>query len=285
MTALRNNLTLLILAACFVLAQLGCGSSEKQWSDPKKIGSESQEIIGGTPSTQAQVGLLRAHLPNTPANQYNYCSFTKISTNVLLTAAHCTANPPGTTYDASFNANGLQGPFLPIQRVAYSGAVDFQHLENGHDVGIAVLTTPETTIPPLRLNKTHRVLAGSMLRIIGYGLTNVNDPNSFGRRLETNITVAGENNQILVSTTNAAHMACNGDSGGPATFTANGQNRLVGLISFGNACTNVVLTRPETDDTFISSNYNTDLTEAWFADVLGRQADDSGLLSIHTRSP
>ena len=219
-------LALVVLSAC---------------SAPSSVGTVSQGIINGTTDTgDPAVVLLFAAMAG--SNQASLCTAEVISPHVLLTAAHCV--DPATVganvtfhvfIGPMFSSSSPASDFLTVKETHYDTAFDSMHPENGHDVGIVILTNP-TTIAPVPYNRTAipTTMVGTPARLVGYGITSGSDTmgTSAGTRRQAPSTLA-HLDSLFVGLQDGSHGICEGDSGGPAFMSFGGSERIVGVTSFG----------------------------------------------------
>jgi secreted trypsin-like serine protease len=212
---------------------------------PSTVGTASQGIINGTTdSGDPAVVLLFA--AQSGSNMASLCTAEIISPHVLLTAAHCVAPATvgtGVTFHvyigAVFTTPVPANMLLTVKETHFDSAFDSMHPENGHDVGVVILTDA-TTIAPIAYNRTAipTSMVGSAARLVGYGITSGSDTmgTSAGTRRQAPSTLAKLDN-LFVGLQDGSHGICEGDSGGPAFMSFGGTERIVGVTSFGfNGC-------------------------------------------------
>lgn len=227
--------TTLAWFACASL--LGC-------SGAPVVGVSTQPIIGGTTDDgDANVVMVVSQVPG--SMQASLCTGEIISPHVVLTAAHC-VDPALIGMGAQtyvFTGTTLPRPvtlsdLLTTQATHYDLAFDPGHPENGHDIGVAILSNP-TSIAPLPYNRKPitSALFGQPARLIGYGITDSTDTkgDTAGTRREAPSVLTGldANNSTLVDYQDGMHGICEGDSGGPGLMMIDGVERIVSVTSFG----------------------------------------------------
>jgi hypothetical protein len=104
----------------------------------------------------------------------------------------------------------------------------------GYDIGVVILAEP-TTLKPLRFSTDPSVSMGAKgqnVRLVGYGL---NDGfGQTGAGIKRDVTVPVNNvDSLVLDTGSLTAKSCNGDSGGPALLTVNGEEVIVGVTSYG----------------------------------------------------
>lgn len=204
-------------------------------------GALRSPIVGGTPTTgDPAVVLLIAQVPG--SKLATLCSASLVAPRVLLTAAHCLIPQvvgdgavfqvlPGPNIDVA-----RQSDLLPVQGVHAHPDFDQASVAGGNDIGVVVLPSPLGTPPiPMHRDALSNDLVGRPARLVGYGQTMANDPTgaSAGQRREVT-TVMGGYTDRLVRFGTAGQSTCEGDSGGPGLMTFDGEERIVGVVSYGD---------------------------------------------------
>ncbi len=204
---------------------------------PASVDSLSQPIVNGTTDTDdPSVVMVLAHLAGSMSA--SLCTGSVVSPHVVLTAAHC-VSPALVGSGAIFNVFTGTMPnsstSLAVQTTAFDTAFDSNHPENGHDVGVVVLTAA-TNLVPLPYNRTPmpQSMVGDAARIVGYGITSGSDTQgtTAGTKREAPTTLA-HLDDLFVGLQDGSHGICEGDSGGPAFMKFNGEERIAGVTSFG----------------------------------------------------
>ncbi|MBN2359440.1 MAG: trypsin-like serine protease [Deltaproteobacteria bacterium] len=209
-----------------------------------RSGDDRDKILGGTSGPtlfaissgqQQAIGALRQR-------GETFCSATLIAPQVVLSAAHCAY---GTSDSIDFaigrNANNPTAA-IPVARIA--AHPDYDQLSSlitaRRDVAVFILERPAanvvSTIVPIPLNRTSIAdLRGRQVQNAGYGVTRSNGSSS-GRRywsVETVAEVSSYDFTTYFEQNNAG--TCNGDSGGPSLLEVDGELRVVGTVSWGDA--------------------------------------------------
>ncbi|HEY2746294.1 MAG TPA: trypsin-like serine protease [Polyangia bacterium] len=210
------------------------------------VGSTGEAIINGMDDSTSDpsVVMVISQVPN--SNMASLCTGEVISPHVVLTAAHCVdpavIGAGAVTYVYIGGVLMMPVPpadLLATQAVEFDTAFDMNHPENGHDVGLAILTTA-TNLVPLPYNQV--AVPGAMVnqaaRLVGYGITMASDSTgaTAGTRRTAPTVLAGVDT-TFVGLQDGMHGICEGDSGGPAFMTYGSTERIVGVTSFGfNNC-------------------------------------------------
>lgn len=221
---IRMRRLILPLFALTSLSLIACSSTDTA----EASSSANSAIIGGASDT-GDPAVVEFEMDT--ASGSGGCTATFITTQVLLTAAHCVVDendptkiPDGATF--KYNSNPTESPanWTTIQ----TSNVHFHPQYDGdaaHDVAIAVLDLPANVTPiPINRNPLTQADVGKSIKIVGYG--NNTTKSGFGIKRTANVTLralAGD----LVTIGNTGRQACEGDSGGPAFMTINGVVTLI----------------------------------------------------------
>jgi V8-like Glu-specific endopeptidase len=199
----------------------------------------TEQIIGGTDDIgDPAIAALFAHKPG--ENTGSLCTATLITPTVLITAAHCVKPSvvgDGMEFLAIFNPTLSGSPASTQHLVAethFDPAFNETNLTNGHDVAVAILAEPITDITPIPWRRTPlpASFSGQNARLVGYGLNDGFNQTGAGTKRQVTVKIGSVTDTIL-QLGNFGATSCNGDSGGPALVTVDGQEQLVGVTSFG----------------------------------------------------
>ena len=189
----------------------------------------TQTIIGGQPESGYQaVGAL------VEGNEF-FCTGTLVTSNVVVTAAHCLEGFSSASQLQFFfgnNANNVSsGSLVSVSDMLAHPQYDDYEVVN--DIAVLRLSSSPNVQPiPFMTQSMESGFVGRETLLVGYG----------ARDIQTE--VAGERYSVWIpitevaSTTftysHASRNTCFGDSGGPALIEVNGQTRLIGVTSWGD---------------------------------------------------
>jgi secreted trypsin-like serine protease len=218
------------------LALVGCSAP-----DGAATGSSVSAIVGGSVDTADPAIVLLASYP-ADQSTLSTCTASLVAPDVLLTAAHCV--------DLAVHAGETFGVFLGADANGYPTAADLapelQPVKEVHihpsydpnppftaDIGVAILESPlSTPVLPVRMAPLPPDIAGKPARIVGYGQTTYNQPNTQKNTADT--VVAAVDSGDTLSVGDLSRRSCVGDSGGPALVMLDGAETIVGVDSYAD---------------------------------------------------
>jgi len=212
------------------------------------VANTANRIVGGQ-ETEAheypwQVGLVSA------SGSHPWCGGTLISSQHVLTAAHCTDGASPSSIAVLLGEHKIDDQ--NYNRVAISAITDHPGYNSGtldSDFSILTLAEPVTfsdSVSPACLPaSTSQDYAGQVATVSGWGTLSSggNQPtvlNDVDVTIQTNQACNDAyGNQItdnMICAAGPGKDSCQGDSGGPLVTQENGHYTLVGVVSWGYGC-------------------------------------------------
>ncbi|UXR63934.1 trypsin-like serine protease [Bdellovibrio bacteriovorus] len=215
---------LILTFLCLLLA--ACSSKNES-----SLAAFPQAIVGGEESgpgdavTQSTVSLI-ANIAGVPVS---VCSGVLISSNLVLTAAHCVVNfdqlPLTVYFGVKLPATFADPGFVAVSEATfhkqYTRVKDAwgRYVTSLNDVGLLKLTgaLPDEAQPVGILDPDTKLPAQTSLLLAGYGIVNeIGEVQAATGLNKVRVPVVKVEGSILVADHRAGLGACRGDSGGPA---------------------------------------------------------------------
>lgn len=199
------------------------------------LGNSEQAIINGTldPDDVAIVGLVNRSSSCGQDDSYIDCSATLVAPRVVVTAAHCLGFDPPNKYSAFFGTSfAAGGTRIPV--VGGGAHPAYDEASHANDVAAFILESdaPSNAVPIPMHTTSLPDLTGTMVRMVGYGVTNVDATVTGDRMTGTGrITAVGAEDITMEP---APGMSCHGDSGGPVIADLGSGEELIGVTSYGD---------------------------------------------------
>lgn len=187
-------------------------------------------VINGTACQEQGSPIVRLQIVYS-SGKLGLCSGTMISSNAVLTAAHCFFERVSSTAVLVDGNSAFATEIILHPQVS----VDFNNLTVINDSAIVRLSRslPTRTLPILLSRSPNR---GEIISVFGYGLDE-NNRSEILRSGEMRISDVNSNH-VSASFNGEGSNPCNGDSGGPAILTFIDQNNrevdaIAGVVSSG----------------------------------------------------
>lgn len=218
---------------------------------PSSLQNTTPRIVGGT-----QAGLnefpefTQLYIADGSDFVYPFCGATLISSNKVLTAAHCTIGSSASAIYALPNFYSFNDNFTFDDLIQLSSKVehpDYQADQSNNDIAVLTLSRNAST-STATIFALNDQLTGSAATVIGTGTTTEggSSPDTLRK-----VTVPIVSNSVcedsygtgsITSSMLCAGLAgggkdsCQGDSGGPLWVDFNGSRVQAGVVSFGVGC-------------------------------------------------
>lgn len=216
------------IALVLFFTVIGCGSAPTETTE--STGENRESIVGGSATSAfPAVGALTK-------NGSPFCTGTVIAPRRVATAAHCLE---GMSISGMKFALG-QSAFAPTQTigvVAIQAHPNYDSQQITNDVGVVTLASDAPVTPVKILASMDQSWVGKALTFVGYGVTNGSTQTGVGTKRSVTIPISQVGATQFAYQT-AGKNTCNGDSGGPAFASVNGELFLAGTTSYGDVnCT------------------------------------------------
>lgn len=171
------------------------------------------------------------------------CTGTLVSSNVVLTAAHCLDDQPDINTIIVRLGDDINGPGSAVKAIAYGADPKFcaDCDADIHDYGYVVLASSQPQAAPFPRVITDQdewdelMYIDAPITVVGYGL---DDAGGTGRKREVEVPLTHFSSSGLEFQAGGDGLdSCQGDSGGPAfALLPSGEYVLAGVTSRGYTC-------------------------------------------------
>jgi secreted trypsin-like serine protease len=215
---------------------MGCSATSAS-SPEEHIADSESAIVDGAETTDFP-GIVALYGKKPGEEKGALCTASVVAPTVLLTAAHCVASSTvgdGLVFKA-FAGNSLVDSVTPptkidVAEVHWDPQFDPQAVTNGHDIAVVILAHP-VSVSPLRINRASLPNL-STARLVGYGLNDGREQTGAGVKRTAEVPVRSIDDKFVVTGSWFGATMCSGDSGGPVLATIEGEQRIIGINSFG----------------------------------------------------
>jgi len=224
------------------------------WATENSSFTISPRIIGGTDFSQEYPWMVSIQ------GDGHFCGGALIHKDWVITAAHCMEDISAqdlTLWVGAQDISKLEAPSSLAEKHTVdwvSGHADYSDSTFISDIAILKLSQSSTKTPLKLINNTQnaQLVGNDALRVIGWGLTDVNDQTSIPNILQEvdvkfqsdakcDATYPGLVDQywhqgMCAGEESGGKDSCSGDSGGPLLLLENNEWYLTGIVSWGVGC-------------------------------------------------
>lgn len=218
---MKRMKALRIALVCTGLVGCGAASERTETTDENR-----ESIVGGqTTSLYPAVGALTI-------NGFPFCTGTLIAPRKVATAAHCLVDYPASSMRFALGTNA-NAPTTVIKVAAIQPHPQYDDQQLTNDIGVVTLASDAPVQPVKVLSSMDASWVGKPLVFVGYGVTNGATQTGAGTKRAVTMPIQ-KVYATQFSYATQGKNTCNGDSGGPAFATINGELYLAGTTSYGD---------------------------------------------------
>jgi hypothetical protein len=220
------------------LVGLGLGLGVGACDAPAPPTAELAQPVVGAEVTTGDPGVVA--LIDGGGTGYVFCTGTLVSPRVILTAGHCIDDAMGSVvahFGDYTEVGGLRiGAVATLSHPNWNG-----NLNNGHDVGVVLLSVAQDPALAVPMNTTPLdTMIGADYRVVGFGIHDRVTREIDGRKRTAMMRIAGiaglNGDYVEVTdpdpTMDPDTAICQGDSGGPGLIDVGGVEMIAGVHSY-----------------------------------------------------
>jgi secreted trypsin-like serine protease len=238
---MRKFLVVASVLSMFFLASCGSDGDGVSKTDAcntlglasKPADAATPKIINGTACSDVNKSPIVVIIKNLPDGSAGLCSGTLLTSNQVLTAAHCLEGA------ASINVyyGATTEKFSLLTGSSWSIDPGYTRFSNGtliNDVGVINLSRA-VNLPAVPILVSSPPKVGQRGSIFGYGVA-TGGGDDYGVLRSGTMTIGGVNTEsIQANFEEGSSDVCSGDSGGPLILEVGGQQAIAGITSYGSS--------------------------------------------------
>lgn len=202
------------------------------------VANAQHKIIGGSPvdiSERPFQAAIFYYSDDAHLDPINMGGAVVINNRWLLTAAHCVYGRPATRMAIELGNTSINpyDDLLSIENVFIHPDYDSTNYVN--DIAIIKLSSPisySNNIQPIKISRQSSYVSGTSALVSGWGRHGVGMNSLYlGQLYKASVTIESCTNQTIKAEA-SEDMPYEGDSGGPLTISVDGDDLLIGLVSY-----------------------------------------------------
>ncbi len=228
-------LTLFLTLACFSSCKNSDSESDNNSSNNPDNNScdvlgLNNKIVGGTSCANPELSAVVRIVLTTNDDQIANCTGTMITSNKLITAAHCFEDVASATVEIGDQPLTIRSINAKVVYI-HPDFNDPNNTTNRNDIAILELVS-NAGLPVMPILLGRDLDVGEIVSVFGYGQEDSGDVSSTLRSGEMKISDVN-NDFVKALYEGTGSNVCFGDSGGPLFASHNGRVAIFGTTSFG----------------------------------------------------